>query len=238
MSIKLKVFFAAVSLAIFAQSTMAQQPGLMVLTSDTTNSKLSDNKTSDTPNKASDNKSSEVKGESKPSSETEIMLKEVQDLHRTVKLLETRIKELESKLGNSTEKADNSTEKTVKEISSESTSAAVAVTTPEVLKPEDDKSSPADKILSFFERTEVSGFVDAYYGYNFNRPDVGTNVTAFDNQLRNFDTKHNQFSLNQAKLVLSNVPSEDHRLGFRLDLNFGPATEIIHATEPGGAATK
>ena len=235
MSMKLKMFFVAVSLAIFAQSTMAQQPSLMVLTSDT-NSKVSD-----TPDKASDNKPSEVKevkeikGESKPSSETEIMLREVQDLQRTVKLLETRIKELESKLGGSIEKNDSTTEKIVKEVSSETTSVAVAATAaPSVLKPEDDKSSPADKILSFFERTEVSGFVDAYYGYNFNRPDVGTNVTVFDNQLRNFDTKHNQFSLNQAKLVLNNAPTEDHRVGFRLDLNFGPATEIIHAGEPGG----
>jgi len=238
MSIKWKMFFVAIVLAIFAQSTMAQQLGLMALASDTATSKLSDDKTSDNSNKASDKKSSEVKGENKPNSETEIMLREVQDLQRTVKLLETRIKELESKLDKSVEKNSEPliTNESAKEnVVSNSSSVAIAPTTvPEPLKPEDDKST-TDKVLSFFERTEVSGFIDAYYGYNFNRPDVGTNVTVFDNQLRNFDTKHNQFSLNQAKLVLNNVPDKDHRLGFRFDLNFGPATEIIHAGEPGGA---
>ncbi|HEY3130322.1 MAG TPA: porin, partial [Acidobacteriota bacterium] len=81
--------------------------------------------------------------------------------------------------------------------------------------------------LSFFRNTELSGFVDAYYGYNFNHP-------AGDAPLRNFDTKHNQFSLNLAEIALEKKPTADHRLGFRVDLDFGPATEIVHASEPGG----
>jgi len=36
--------------------------------------------------------------------------------------------------------------------------------------------------------TTISGFVDTYYGYNFNKP-------TGDTPLRNFDTKHNQVSL-------------------------------------------
>jgi hypothetical protein len=82
--------------------------------------------------------------------------------------------------------------------------------------------------MSFFRNTELSGFVDAYYGYNFNHPGV-------DTQLRNFDTKSSQFSLNLAKVVLEKKPVADSRLGFRTDLAIGPATEIVHASEPGGS---
>lgn len=75
---------------------------------------------------------------------------------------------------------------------------------------------------------EITGFIDAYYGYNFLRP-------AGDTQLRNFDTKHNQLSLNLIEVALEQKPTPDSRLGFRTDLNFGPATEMVHAFEPGGA---
>lgn len=75
---------------------------------------------------------------------------------------------------------------------------------------------------------EITGFVDTYYGYNFSDPSA-------DTQLRNFDTKHNQLSLNLIEVALEQKPSPDSRLGFRTDLNFGPATDMVHAFEPGGA---
>jgi hypothetical protein len=75
---------------------------------------------------------------------------------------------------------------------------------------------------------EITGFVDAYYGYNFNDPPG-------DTQLRNFDTKHNQLSLNLIEVALEQKPTSDNRLGFRTDLNFGPVTDMVHAYEPGGA---
>src|SRR5947207_9287454 len=92
-------------------------------------------------------------------------------------------------------------------------------------KSEEDKQNAS--VLSFFRTTELSGFVDAYFGYNFNHPGV-------DTQLRNFDTKSSQFSLNLAKIVLEKKPVAESRLGFRTDLAIGPATEIVHASEPGG----
>jgi len=70
--------------------------------------------------------------------------------------------------------------------------------------------------------------VDGYYGYNWNRPANRTNP------LRNFDTSHNQFSLNLAELV---IQKKAEPVGFRIDLDFGPATEIVHAAEPGGVNT-
>jgi hypothetical protein len=88
----------------------------------------------------------------------------------------------------------------------------------EAEKPPEKKASPI----------EITGFLDTYYGYNFNRPPE-------DTQLRNFDTKHNQLSLNLIEVALEQKPTSDSRLGFRTDLNFGPATDTVHAFEPGGA---
>jgi hypothetical protein len=75
---------------------------------------------------------------------------------------------------------------------------------------------------------EVTGFVDTYYGYNFNKPPV-------DTQLRNFDNKHNQLSFNLLEVALEEKPTAKSRLGFRADLDYGPTTDIVHAAEPGGS---
>src|SRR5438094_2453136 len=75
---------------------------------------------------------------------------------------------------------------------------------------------------------ELTSFVDTYYSYNFNKPPG-------DTQLRNFDTKHNQLSINLVEVALEQKPTSKSRLGFRADLDFGPATDIVHAAEPGGA---
>ena len=64
--------------------------------------------------------------------------------------------------------------------------------------------------------------VDGYYSLNFNHPASRTN------QLRNFDVQANQFSLNMAKLTLEHAPEP---LGFRMDLGFGRAFEIVHGAE-------
>src|SRR5262245_21256166 len=47
---------------------------------------------------------------------------------------------------------------------------------------------------------QFSGLVDGYYDVNFNHPASG------NNQLRNFDMKANQFSLNMAKVVMGILP--------------------------------
>ncbi|MEO8371668.1 MAG: porin [Candidatus Solibacter sp.] len=67
-----------------------------------------------------------------------------------------------------------------------------------------------------------SGLVDLYYNVNFNHPASGFN------QLRNFDQKANQFSLNLVKLTAEHTPDP---LGFRIDLGFGRSFDTIHATE-------
>jgi hypothetical protein len=76
---------------------------------------------------------------------------------------------------------------------------------------------------------EVTGFVDTYYGYNTNKP-VGDNTL-----YRNFDTKHDQAAISLIELALEQKPATGHAVGFRVDLDFGPTTDIVHASEPGGA---
>lgn len=76
---------------------------------------------------------------------------------------------------------------------------------------------------------DFSGLVDGYADLNFNHPASKSN-----NIIRNFDVKANQFSLNMAKITMEHAPDP---IGFKVELGFGRAMEIFHATEPGGVET-
>lgn len=68
--------------------------------------------------------------------------------------------------------------------------------------------------------------LDGYYSYNFNRPAGGVNA------LRAYDLSSNSFSLNQAGIILERAAdvSEGRRIGARLDLMFGQATETLQGS--------
>ena len=83
--------------------------------------------------------------------------------------------------------------------------------------------------MNFFRRVEISGFVDGYYGYNFNKP-----PDRKAGPERTFDVRHDGFSLNLAEFAAEKKPTADSRAGFRLDLDYGPTAEIVKAAEPGG----
>jgi hypothetical protein len=74
----------------------------------------------------------------------------------------------------------------------------------------------------------VTGFVDVYYGYNFNETDP---------LLRTFDVQHNTFSLGVAEIAFEKAASAESRVGARIDLNFGKTADLVAAFEPesGGA---
>jgi hypothetical protein len=75
----------------------------------------------------------------------------------------------------------------------------------------------------------LSGFVDTYYGYNFNQPKSQTNT------LRSFDGPSNQFALNLIELNLDKAPDPSNsRLGYHLGLGFGQAMNAVNATDPAG----
>lgn len=64
---------------------------------------------------------------------------------------------------------------------------------------------------------------DGYYQWNTNRPIGRINL------LRAYDVSSNSFSLNQANVIVERAPdvSKGRRMGLRLDLMFGQATETL-----------
>ncbi|MDQ3667863.1 MAG: porin [Acidobacteriota bacterium] len=142
---------------------------------------------------------------------------ETVELRSRIRLLEERLEKLE------VEKEKNST----------NSIAGAAPATNGTATPETQRTPPKHNgVLDFFKEIEVSGFIDGYYGYSFNKPSGRVNL------LRNFDTRHNQFALNLAEIVIEKRPDPSNsRVGFRLDLDYGPATDLVHAAEPGGSET-
>jgi hypothetical protein len=89
-------------------------------------------------------------------------------------------------------------------------------------------STPADAAApskSVFTQggVNISGLVDFYGSLNFNHPATRAN------NLRNFDTRADSFALNMGKLEFAHAAEP---VGFRLDLGFGRAFTIFHATDP------
>ncbi len=85
--------------------------------------------------------------------------------------------------------------------------------------------TPADRpTLEFFRGTTLNFGVDGYYGYNFNAPVGRVNL------LRAYDVSSNSFSLSQASVVVEKLPTTESRVGGRLDLQFGQATETLQGS--------
>ena len=78
--------------------------------------------------------------------------------------------------------------------------------------------------LSFFHGVTLNFGIDGYYGYNFNQPVGRVNL------LRAYDVSSNSFSLNQASVVVEKLPGVESRVGGRLDLQFGQATETLQGS--------
>lgn len=74
---------------------------------------------------------------------------------------------------------------------------------------------------------DISGMVDVYYSYNFNTP------YSQGNNLFTFTGKDNQFAVNLAEIVFEKGVSSPGDVGFRVDLDFGSAADIVAgATSP------
>ena len=72
-------------------------------------------------------------------------------------------------------------------------------------------------------KIDVTGFVDVYYGYNFN---------GVDPVMRTFDVQHNAFSLSLAEVAFAKAVTPESRVGFRVDLDFGKTADLVAAYEP------
>jgi len=77
---------------------------------------------------------------------------------------------------------------------------------------------------------EVSGYIDANYAYNRNRPstpcEVVNDVPVF-NCLHAFDVARNAFGVDLVNIALQKTPSAGSRIGFRVDLLFGQGTTLV-----------
>jgi hypothetical protein len=73
---------------------------------------------------------------------------------------------------------------------------------------------------------KYGGSLDTYYGFNLNRPVGRVNL------LRAYDVTSNNFSLNQASVVLESAPDlqAGRRFGARVDLQYGQATETLQGS--------
>jgi hypothetical protein len=180
-------------------------------------------------------KGAEAKPDSKSDRKAvELSAEELDEMRLTIKLLNDRVKELESRLN----RPAGAVAAAPAVAGTPSASAAPAATS--VRPAVQEKNGASDMgFTSLFRNTEISGFVDIYYGFNNNRPLNTSNPqdVVFGNFLRNFDNKHNQFALNLAKLAIESKVSADQRLGYRFDLAFGQTTEIVHNTEPASNPT-
>jgi hypothetical protein len=84
------------------------------------------------------------------------------------------------------------------------------------------KVSPAT-LATILGPTSLSGFVDVYYGQNFNNP------ASRNNGLRSFDVANNQFGLNLLELVVDKAPdSSNSRTGYHLAFGYGQAMNAIY----------
>ena len=138
---------------------------------------------------------------------------QVAELRSLVQSLQARVGELEKRLGERDRAAAPNAQTTALQ-------PQQAATPPQ--------SSSAD---GFAQGTTANLLLDTYYGYNFNRPIGNANL------LRAYDVTGNNFSLNQAALVIENAadPGKGKRWGARLDLQWGQATQTLQgnaANEP------
>ena len=77
--------------------------------------------------------------------------------------------------------------------------------------------------LSFFRGTRFSGFLDAYYTFDFNEPSEEL-IT-----YRNFDFNPNSLTLSQVMFDMSKPVSESAPLGYMLQLQIGPTSDFVNS---------
>lgn len=88
-------------------------------------------------------------------------------------------------------------------------------------------SGPGPSLAGLLGPTTLSGFVDVYYGQNFNNP------TSQTNGLRFFDGATNSFGLNLVELIVDKAPdASNSRTGYRVALGFGQAMNVVNSSEP------
>ncbi|MGR3309204.1 MAG: porin [Candidatus Brocadiales bacterium] len=83
--------------------------------------------------------------------------------------------------------------------------------------------------MDFLKGIDFSGFVDTYYGYNFNRPESRGASAGTDNPnaLRSFDVHDNSFTLNNVELIVMKEATEDDPVGFGFVTMYGEQANFV-----------
>ncbi len=148
------------------------------------------------------------------------------DLQRRVESLEAEVKELQRVLRQLQANAGAAND------GSAPVMGALDTPSPQISSPVASIERSDDrKAFNFLKGTTFNVGLDTYYDYNFNTPVGHVNL------LRTYDVLSNEFSLNQASVIVEHAPdiASGRRWGGRLDLQFGQATDTLQgnsANEP------
>jgi len=100
---------------------------------------------------------------------------------------------------------------------------------------------PPTTLASLLGPLSITGFVDGYYGYDFEHPHDNAPSVLPGNPstglagLRAFDSPYSQLSLNAIELILDKAPDANNsRIGYHIALGAGNAMNVVGSTEPGG----
>jgi hypothetical protein len=106
---------------------------------------------------------------------------------------------------------------------------AATVATPEASATPAAPTNPLAGITSVLGGVNLTGLVDAYYGYNANHPALGI-AHVGNTATEPFQFTNGQFSLNLLELQLDKPVDKTSPLGFRVALGFGQAINAVNNT--------
>ena len=91
-------------------------------------------------------------------------------------------------------------------------------------------SAPTNAVLSAMDRITISGFVQASYFYNTQRPASGQSDTYL------WNTQDNSFSMNKFKLTVASAPvaTDKWDAGFKASLIFGDDAPVLNTAGANG----
>ena len=107
--------------------------------------------------------------------------------------------------------------------------AATAATPAASATPAAPAANPLAGITSVLGGVNLTGLVDAYYGYNANHPAAGI-AHVGDTATEPFQFTNGQFSLNLLELQLDKPVDKTSPLGFRVAFGFGQAISAVNNT--------
>lgn len=105
--------------------------------------------------------------------------------------------------------------------------AAPAAAAAPAVAPTTAVASSEQPLNGWLKDTTVNFYLDTYFDWNTNRPPGGLE------SLRVYNASANNFSVNQTGLMVERAPdvAAGRRWGYRLDLMYGQASELLHSTE-------